>query len=601
MMRSQVSNSGQQTGSSDQKKSVFDRLGRQLDVSSSSRSMKRRSPGPRGSYGEYMPPPPSMRDGDFGRYGRGSDSHSQAAEMEWRHLNEHRHMSQFSSRDRHPPSQPPSQLPPPPPPGHYELEMSNSRVQPQFYAPHPHQAYNNGPPLGSVGPAMSLRQQRASPKCDRHGNLIGGMFKERGPMRMGPIDHHPGMSPPSRNFIPSGSMLMHPAHEMPSHEMPPMRSRGDGNSSMYAPPRWHNNLEQPDFPPHGRMMQEGGRFSPIDSRAYQQQQVHVIESNQNPSGSIPTGDLPRYAKWRERRDVITTLDRETAQSSSRTDSLKSTLQQPDNRIRGDHGPTDNMSRRMKGNLTSNKKPITNNNMVVQKETKTEGTEPKPSTSADKESTLLSGKETSTPNAKKPKPSKKVEPQDISDGEIVDDEDSSDDSETARTVKKETNNDKSDSHQAYLDQSVKPTISRTSYVRSRDGHKYYDSSKKRRLMDRDEYAMDYETISDEDLDDFMEDKKILDLGSDVSKLNDKLREASGLDKSLSEIELLHALGLDWANLVELAKQSKTSSKESYTPGSALPRFSMPNYLPTLGITPELAGPELYGLILKTCHA
>lgn len=546
-----------------------------------------------------MPLPP-IHEGEFGRYvGRGSDLHAQAAELEWRHQNERRH--QFSSRDRHPPPPPPQLAPLPPPHSHYDIEMANARGQPPCYPPHPHQQpYPPGMPIGPLNSPISMhQQQRSSPKYDRHGNLIVGMFKERGnpaPVRLGPMDHHSGMSPPPRSFMPPGSMLMHPGHEMQLHEMPSMRPA----SGMYPPQRWHDNLEQADFPPpHARMLPESSRFSPVGSRRYPQQQppqpMLLLNSSQGqPNPNHSSGDSTRYAKWRERRDVITTLDRETAQSSSRTDSLKSTLQQQDNRInanRTDVGTSSN---------TSKKKIITTTEQVEdnteEQKVPKEATNSNSSASNERESSL--NKE--TPTTPKTKPDSKTEPQDISDGEIVDDEDSSDDSETVRPVGREAINDQLENHHGYLSGPMKTPIIRNTYTRNREPHQYYDTGKKRRLIEREDYSMDYETISDEDLDDFMGDKKISDIGSDDPRFDERLRGSSGRDKSLSEIELLNALGLDWANLVELAKQSKTSSKETYA-SSAVRRFSMPNYLPTLGITPELAGQELYAIIMQVCRS
>lgn len=196
---------------------------------------------------------------------------------------------------------------------------------------------------------------------------------------------------------------------------------------------------------------------------------------------------------------------------------------------------------------------------------------------------------------------KTDPQDISDGEIVDDEDSSDESETGANTEATKSFKECDlMSETYLKRNK--LISQPYVSGDDDCHKYFESTnvntktvgKRKRLNDRDDYSnLDYETISDEDLDDIMGNKKYNEgkNGRDSEKSN----------KSLSEIELLNALGLDWANLVELAKQSKTSNKDSTTQNSALARFSLPNYLPTLGIIQELAGPEIYELVTRVCRS
>lgn len=351
-----------------------------------------------------------------------------------------------------------------------------------------------------------------------------------------------GMSPPT-NFMPPGPMIH------PGFDMPPMRPGGGG---MYLHPRWQEPMEMPGMPhPNVGMMpndqyMDPSRYQPTLLQPSQQQQAQpMINPELEGMPNKHSFGAPRYTKWRERRDVITNLDRETAQSSSRTDSLKSSLQQMDNKLRKD----------TKNSTKPGKQPIGNSS--------TTSTTKKP-----KAATTDGGK------TNKAKESIKTEPQEMSDGEIVDDEDSSDESDDEKPH--ESLNMKCDLR------------NRNTMVRDRpDGQlQYHEPGKRRRLGE--DYSMDYETISDEELDDFMSEKK-------ASEDDKHLGDPHG--KSSSEMELLNALGLDWANLVEMSKQSK---KEATTSCSALRRFSLPNYLPTLGISSDLAGSEIYNLLLKICH-
>lgn len=272
--------------------------------------------------------------------------------------------------------------------------------------------------------------------------------------------------------------------------------------------------------------------------------------NQNPMNhqqhiqhNAPPGppDAPRYTKWRERRDVITNLDRQTAQSSSKTDSFKTSLQQKS-------------ELKDKRQNQQNQQPAQQQRIHdVQSNSSSSSQDP------DKQRPKSPKKESS--GAKKAKRSEKTDPQDISDGEIIDDESSSDDDSTTKNnlVRGDTTKGSSTAKM------VQDTA----------------TNKRRRLCG--DAELDYETISDEELDSFMSEKK-----EDPK---------TGRAKTSSEIELLNALGLDWANLVEMSKQSK---KEANTSGSALKRFSIANYLPTLDIPKKLAGPEIYELITKICH-
>lgn len=548
-MRSQVPNSGQESGPSEVKKSVFDRLGRQLDTG---RSMNRRSP-----YGDHLPPPPppQMNDTDFGgRFGR--DPH---LDLEWCYQNERRHMA--FGRDRHPPQL----APPPPPPPHYEMDMV-SRQPPYYPSSHPYHNVQPGPPGPPIGPGgmpIGMHQRKPSPKYDRHGNVI-----RSGPMRM---NHGPGMSPP-RTFVPPGSMI-HPG----PYDMPPMRPGGGGGGNMYSHHRWHDHLEMGPLPHGPSCILPNDQFmEPHRFQSPQQQQPPPMVNleSEGPLGQHGFG-APRYTKWRERRDVITSLDRETAQSSSRTDSLKSSLQQPDHRVLLKKDVIDYRDSKQaigEQSLSSSSPSANTTKRPVKREPESGNS------AAPNGNTESSGESKKNPKTQRP------EPQDISDGEIVDDEDSSDESDIERMAQK------GNIHDNFAINSSKCLS--TPFARGRENQQHnYEPNKRRRVHDREECSMDYETISDEELDVFMS-EKILD---DAKLAGNSHGVSSG--KSSSEIELLNALGLDWANLVEMSGQSK---KEATTSGSALRRFSIPNYLPTLGISPNLAGPELYDLILKICH-
>lgn len=611
----QVSNTGQSTGSiSDQKKSVFDRLGRQLDTGGQQRSMKRRpSPGQYG--GDYMPPPHSMHDPNnyHPRYNP-RDSHGQALDIDWRYqnnINDRRHMPPFA-RERHQPPHPTMSHMQSMPLSHsYDMDPR----QAPYYSHPPHPGYHGGQQNGPTpaGPNMNpndvaMSLQRSSPKYDRHGNIIVGGFKDRGPpIHMGgTMDHHSGMTP-SRSFLPGpGGTIMHPGQG--PHDHMPLGMR----PNMYSHPqppiqhqqRWHDNLE-PDFSTihDGRIVPDGNRFAPTAPHRFQnlqmrQQQQQQLVMNQQGSNhpNIPTHgynsigvDVPRYAKWKERRDVITSLDRETAQSSSRTDSLKSSLQQPENRITN-----------MKADLATKKfKQQPQQHQADYSSTNKSEETIKITQKDDKDSTTSKDSGGTKDQSTKIKP--KTDPQDISDGEIVDDEDSSDESETVITTGATKSFKECDlMSETYLKRNK--LVSQPYVSGDDDCNKYFEPTsvntkpvgKRKRLHDRDDYStLDYETISDEDLDDIMGNKKVNDskIGLDSEKNN----------KSLSEIELLNALGLDWANLVELAKQSKTTNKDSSTQSSALARFSLPNYLPTLGITQDLAGTEIYELVARVCRS
>ena len=293
----------------------------------------------------------------------------------------------------------------------------------------------------------------------------------------------------------------------------------------------------PSIPPHrilhdDRFLEPHG-FPHAKSMIYNPELI-IQQVPQRPNLTGNAQDGPRYTKWRERRDAITNLDRQTAQSSSRTDSLKTSLQQQ----------TDNKSRRQQDQRTA--------------------------ASGAEQSSKHLVKDSPANGHKKSKTREKVDPQDISDGEIVDDE-SSDDEEIPSS-----RDDTLDTAKMAQAKGLYSSRSASQQCSSIMGNK-------RRRGDAEP---DYETISDEELDDFMTEKK----DDDVKSLE--------LVKSSSELELLNALGLDWANLVEMSKQSR---KEANTaPGAALRGFAIENYVPTLGISKKLAGPHIYELIMRVSH-
>lgn len=401
-------------------------------------------------------------------------------------------------------------------------------------------------------------------------------------MRMGPMDFHPQMSPPG-GFMPPVPMMPGP------NDMPPMRPgpghMGPNMGRGWGPP--DGPMESPDFSPiHNRMMLPDDRFGAIGARRLEQQQQMMAMQGLSPHGPGPLlCEAPRYTKWRERRDVITNLDRETAQSSSRTDSLKSSLQQ-DSRV---VNKGDKSNRR--SNAGSHKPGKQQSGASKSSVSETAGQ----ATSASAAAAESAGGEPGAPKA-----TVKTESQEISDGEIIDDEDSSDDSDVVQTNTIRLREEELSRRSNYPAQQHKGPPAGGN--RGLDSHQYYEASgKKRRLLDREDYSMDYETISDEDLDDFMGDKKLgsTDDRSD-GKLDDSRTGTDGSGKSLSEVELLNALGLDWANLVEMARQSR-ANKEFSSPGFGLSRFQVSNYLPQLGITADLAGPKLYDLVQSVCRS
>lgn len=506
-----MSKRGHEYRSNEQRKSVFDRLGQQLAAT-----------------GQRQ-----MNEPEFTHY-KPRDSQPSQAELDWHYQNERRQMN-VPVKDRH---HPPMNMGPP-----YQMEMMN---RPTYYPPHMGSYHDAGPPMpgppmmGHNGPMQMGMQRREMQKFEsRQGNMMVGGFKDR-PMRMmpvGPPGPYPmgAMSPPPPNFMGARQMLP------PGHEMSPMRPTG-----MYPPQRWPDNME---------MAGQQERMLPMDEPfafpGYPPPQQPPMLNPESGNAPMPIGgqEVPRYAKWRERRDFITNLDRETAQSSSRTDSLKSSLQQHDPQS------TKNNQKTRRQNCASRQAKQVEQNKSDDKTNQSQPT----------------GTNESNEN----------EPHDISDGEIVDDEDTSDGSDIAKNVS-----------------AKKLKIAPASNVQTQSDTQGSDTNKRRRIADREDYSMDYETISDEDLDDFMGDKKLSDLGSEDAKLSELKSQASV--KNSSEIELLNTLGLDWANLIEMSKQTR-ASKESQTSGSALMRFSLQNYLPTLKITEDLAGPEIFDLINKVCRA
>lgn len=510
-----MSRRGHENRSNEQRKSVFDRLGQQLAAS-----------------GQRQ-----MNEPNFNHYGP-RDSQPSQAELDWHYQNERRQQMNVPVKDRH---HPPMNMGPP-----YQMEMMD---RPAYYPPH--MAYHDsgppmpGPPmLGHSAPMpMAIHQRRDMQKLDsRQGNMMVGGFKDRpGPMRMivGPPDPYfmgaPMGSPPP-DFMGPRQMLP------PGHEMSPMRHTG-----MYPPQRWPDGMEMAGQ--QGRMMPPDEPFGFMGYPPPHQPPMLNPESAQAPM-QMSGQEVPRYAKWRERRDFITNLDRETAQSSSRTDSLKSSMQQ--NEPHG--GKSNHRSRR-------------HNNAAKQAAKQAEQNKSENKTANQQQTNKTTG--TSEKNDNKP--------QDISDGEIVDDDDASDDSDDMVPLKRPN--------------------APASDGKTQGDIQISDNTKRRRVADREDYSMDYETISDEDLDDFMGDKKLSELALVDAKSGDLKGQANA--KNSSEMELLNTLGLDWAHLIEMSKQTR-APKESQTSGSALMRFSLQNYLPTLKITPDLAGAEITDLINKACR-
>lgn len=509
-MKSQVKNASHSPILSDQKKSVFERLG---NLSESNRLY----PSEHMPHGMHQTPPQiSMRHrGDIQ-----PQAHHNQPDMEWHHYvhqhPERRHPS-FTNRDQH-------LLPPPP----MQLSYEDGRA---YYDSH----YRHSTPVHGLPPPplpqvhIDNPSQRSSPKYDRHGNLIVG-FRERQPRNL--VEQH--FSSPDPYCVPSPRIdSIRPVPGM----APP-------------PPRWHENIGISfqgqlayDVQVDGYSPAAGGKFFP----SFQQQ---VLSS----SGS----EVSSYARWRERRHTITTLDRETARSSSRTKSLKSSLKQNEGKNLEGRNLKSTVSQRAT-QLTDETKPIISQPKLKEKDIKKEpGIEP-------------STKET---------------PADISDGEIVDD---SSEDETEPGIEQ----------QASFDPNTQSSKTYKRDVRIFESKNLFEHGRKRlrRFDGIDNGAMDFENISDEEFDDFVYDKN-KNTSSEVRNSGNSLNSAdiSVNSKSASEIELLNSIGLDWANLVEMAKKSKSKDIVP-SAGSARLRFTLAAYLPTLCISPELAGPELYDMVAK----
>ena len=336
--------------------------------------------------------------------------------------------------------------------------------------------------------------------------------------------------------IPTGNEDMMFGERWMEDEMP---GNGPGLRAMGPLPPYSG-------PPIPHRVLHDDRF--IEPHRFQPNKPMLFSPNEPLPQQEPTQgqvDAPRYTKWRERRDVITSLDRQTAQSSSRTDSLKSSLQHHLDK-KSKNQPPDQLST---SSSSSNVKQSPKSGLAIAGAAR-----------GDQNAGLK--KIHATAAAKRSEKSQ-PETRDISDGEIVDDE-SSDDDETPRSLCRDNS-----------------AIIKSSYVSGKG--MLHENVIKRKRANGDPETMDYENISDEELDDFMSERK------------DETKGASG--KASSGMELLNALGLDWAHLIEMSKQSK---KEAGSSTSALNRFSTANYLPTLGITKDLAGIEIFDLISKICH-
>lgn len=304
------------------------------------------------------------------------------------------------------------------------------------------------------------------------------------------------------------------------------------STSRGPPSRWHENV--------GAYIDASMDPCPnvVDKSA--------IEHSLSPQG------LPKSNRWRERRDAISNLDLQTAQSMSKTNSLKSSMQLHDLKRHAYKKPSTS-SATPKETLEVNNKADDSSKLVT------------------KQNTCSSIEDASN---KKSQEDKKVNdaPADISDGEIVDD----------------TSDEEAEAFHVQEFGSFKRGASETM-----DGNVNDYTQRKRRRYENEENLWELENISDDDLDDLINDKDAL----SAEKSSSSKAEEAGLKQASSEAELLKSIGIDWLNLVQMAKQSKRQQDSSRQRDSARLRFSLPVYLPELGISSELAGPELYEIVSK----
>lgn len=559
MRPNRANNTRSQSGKNDhQKKSVFDRLGHQVD--------SKRRPSPYGRFGPPSRTPQSSGMGisDNGARQRGqfmarNNMPQQHEQADWRQGGDRERHQNFMDRHRLPQQQ---QLGPPGPLGpqqqqfQYGLDMPNNRHGP-FFLPQddnygqgmngPPQA---GPPMGHLD--MPPFHHRPNPKFDAHANSPM-QFRDR---RM---DY---CSPPMEmNFMhmpdESGHMYMQGPPNMDMNAPPDMiPNNGDRGNFMGPPqhgppplmPRWNPNLDSDMIPMHH--MNQGGRLL-MDQQGMCRPMPdgHMILDESQQMNSVNANieqHTGRYTKWRERRDVITNLDRETARSSFRTDSLKSSLHHNVGVNRNDlyAGPS---------RSSDDSKNLPDKSMLNRTNDKS------------KVRSRRRGR-----RRKQPLPKKSVEPQDMSDGEILEEESVSEEEVL-------DDNGSEDSNKLIeteiIDRENVPKRSRTSYE------------------DRDKDEPDYETISDDDLDEIMKDGQKKSIRKHSSKKNDP-------DK-----EMLIALGLDWGSLVEMAKQNKNTARYKITSerSGALSRFKLSEYLPKLGICKDLINPDLQQIVDKICKS
>lgn len=581
-----------------QKKSVFDRLGHQVD------SKRRQSTTPQG---RFMGPSRAIQ-------APGSvipdDGRSRGQFMSRNNMPHNQHLSPIDRRvpnhmESHrsgPPGPQPLTHPGPGPQYHqYPIDMASPRhgqfFQHDGYGPnqlppiHPHQSG----PMGH--PDMNNYNQHHRIGLNSNTNSPSMQFRNRrldfqAPMgQSGPPQMEMNMmhNAPEDMFMqgPRGPMDIHgpPPQSGPlPHEMLP--NNGDRNHFMGHPqapggPMMMQRWDHPDMMPIHHPIDQFGR--PIldhqvagmsrqipDGHMMMSEQQHMQQQRLGSMLGPPELQSGRYTKWRERRDVITNLDRETTQSSFRTDSLKSSLYhsgQASNR-------TDQHT-----NLNQTK-PISNTNQPDNRASMDRSTNRQYASDKQK-----SSKNNRKPRKKKQSMPKKDDPhtnqsqiqQDMSDGEIVEEESVSDEAE-----QQDLEND-----------------SKCEKLVENHGELAASSELDERPAKRARYAndsrdedLDYETISDEDLDDFMEDGK---------KKSSGQSKSVGAKKSDPDRELLVALGLDWGSLVEMAKQNKNTARYKMTSErSALSRFKLSEYLPKLGICKDLIRPEINLMVDKICR-
>lgn len=535
--------------------------------------------------------------------------------------------------------------------------------------------------ISSIGnrPQSPSSQMNVPPKYDRHGNLIISLREKRRLMnhnRWPPSSRRPANGDffPHHHPLNRDMELRQPGHPLYSHFV-------KGGSMN----RDHSFLNMTQYGGSGG---GGGGGNPRNNPS-----MHNI-SNQH-GGE----EASRYVTWRERRNAITSLDREAARSNSKTNSLKSTLQSS-HKDNGANSSNLKLSPLLNTNSSS---PTTGNGSA----TKLENTTPsslgqstsKPCTSnngqgstADETATTIKRKKDSSNASKEP-------PTDMSDGEIVDDDSSDEDimqtievkeianiaqqhqqpqqqyysrgynvpsrysehsnsaltNNSGRTKERNTHDEVGNEDGLNMGAKIRSNSSprlqsisvwevnrmseSRSSARGEKDPEYHGDSREVKNKDSDsllneppakkkhvDIAADQidnpsndnlETISDDEFDAIVdEDQESSTKGSSSSYPDDNKTNRDNLEEKQSsqttnglvqqksicadkgESELIKALGIDWANLCDLAKK-QSKSREIFTPGCARLRFTAPHYLKILRISPELAGEELMNQINKIC--